>query len=316
MTAIINGLKGIFIGIALVIPGLSGSIFAVVVGLYDKLLLAVSNFRKDMKKSTLFLLPIALGCGIGILASTKAVLWLCETFRLQSYSFFIGLVLGSLPLVLKKIQKGKFDWRGAVIAIVAFIAIVFVGSLTGTEDGNAAAKMTAITSIFDFLELFVLGVVICALMMVPGVSGSVLLMLTGKYETIYNSVGCAGDMVRSLIAGRTDEAYVLFQNVLVVVPFLIGALVGLALVAKLMTFLLRRFESLVYCGVLGLVSGAAVSLFSSNVLPSAVLQANGNVNIAMTALWLIVFAVIGYLCTTLLDTKDPKDAKPSAKENA
>ena len=305
MTSLINGIKGILIGIALVIPGLSGSIFAVVVGLYDKLLLAVSNLRKEPKKSILFLLPIAIGCVAGILLSTKAVLYLCETFRLQSYSFFIGLVLGSMPLVLKKLQKENVNWRGIIIAVVSFAVIVYVGSLTGTDDGMPA-KMTAITSVFDFMDLFLTGMMICALMMVPGVSGSVLLMLVGKYETIYNAVGCAGDMLRAMLAGNSDLAYTLFLNILVVLPFLLGALVGLALVAKLLTFLLKRFEVLVYYGVLGLVSGAAVSLFVGSVMPSVVKLPGGGVNWMMTAVWFIVFVVIGYFCTTLLDVKPTK----------
>jgi len=303
MISLINGIKGILIGIALVIPGLSGSIFAVVVGLYDKILHAVSDFRKDMKRSALFLVPVALGCVVGILASTKIVLYLCETFRLQSYAFFVGLVLGSLPLVLKKIQKEAFTWQGAIIAVASFAAIILVGSLTDTAD--TAVQITSITGVGAFFDLFLSGAAICALMMIPGVSGSVMLMLIGKYETIYRAVSCAGDFLRALMAGRMEEAGTLFANILVVLPFLLGALVGLALVAKAITWLLKRFEAKVYCGVLGLVSGAAVSLFASGIWPNleGITGAGGW---AAAVLWIAVFIVAGWLCTTLLDTKEEK----------
>ncbi|MDR0287801.1 MAG: DUF368 domain-containing protein, partial [Clostridiales bacterium] len=88
---IIHFFKGIFIGLAVVIPGLSGSIFAVAVGLYEKMLEAVNNLRKSPKESILFLLPIVLGAVVGILASTKFILWVCENYPRQSYIFFIGL---------------------------------------------------------------------------------------------------------------------------------------------------------------------------------------------------------------------------------
>jgi len=306
MTALINGIKGILIGIALVIPGLSGSIFAVVVGLYDKLLLAVSDFRKDWKKSTVFLLPVAIGCVVGILASTKIVLYLCETFRLQAYAFFVGLVLGSLPLVLNKIRKQPFNWKGAAIAVVSFAAILFVGSLAG--DKSSAVQITSITGIGVFLDLFISGMAICALMMIPGVSGSVMLMLIGKYETIYRAVSCAGDFLRAFIAGNMDEAWALFANILVVLPFLLGALVGLALVAKLISWLLSKYEAKVYSGVLGLVSGAAVSLLGTGVWPE-LSASNGAVSWAVGIAWALAFIVIGWLCTTLLDTKEGKPGK-------
>jgi len=310
MTSIIDGIKGILIGIALVIPGLSGSIFAVVVGLYDKILLAVSGMRKEFKKSALFLLPVALGCVVGILASTKAVLWLCETFRLQAYSFFVGLVLGSLPLVLNKIKKQKFDWVSAVIAVLSLAAILIVGAFA--DSAGASVQITAITSVGVFLDLFVSGMAICALMMIPGVSGSVMLMLIGKYETIYRAVSCAGDFLRAVAAGRMEEAAPLFANILVVIPFLIGALVGLALVAKAITWLLKRYEAKMYCGVLGLVSGAAVSLTGTGVWPNLTGLA-GTMDWALAILWIVVFVVVGWLCTTLLDTKE-KPKEESAAE--
>jgi len=306
MTGLINGIKGVFIGLALVIPGLSGSIFAVVVGLYDKILLAVSNIRKDFKRSCLFLLPIALGCIVGILASTKVVLWLCETYQLQAYSFFVGLVLGSVPLVVRKIKKGKLDAMGFAIAALSFAAIVAVGIFTKNVD-EGTARITALTDVFAVAELFGTGLFVCALMMVPGVSGSVMLMLLGKYETIYQSVASAGDMLRCLMKGQTAEAFALFQNILVVVPFLIGALVGLALVAKLISFLLRKYESRVYYGVFGLVSGAVVSLAGTGVLPN--FEGLSGVGSWMgSIIWIVAFVVIGWFCTTLLDVKEEKPA--------
>ena len=307
MTSIINGIKGIFIGLALIIPGLSGSIFAVVVGLYDKILLAVSNFRKNWKPSTLFLLPIALGAAVGILASAKLLEDVCENYKLQSYAFFVGLVLGVFPLVVKKIMQKKLDWRGIVIGVVSFAAIVFVGQLA--HEGEGATAITSIANVWNFVDLFVSGVVICAMMMVPGVSGSVLLMLVGKWDTILGSAAAAGKLLQSLASGQSEAAYGYFMQLLVVVPFLLGALVGLALIAKLMSWLLKRYESLVYYGVFGLVSGVTVSLVIGKTWEGVMEMSARGTSWVVIALWAAVFAVIGALCTNFLDMKKPEDAE-------
>ena len=142
MTQIINFVKGIFIGIAVVIPGLSGSIFAVVVGLYEKMIHAVSDFRKNIKKNILFLLPIVLGAVVGILLSTKLILMICETYTQQAYFFFIGLVLGSIPLVLRKLKSKKFHPAYLLITLFSMGLILLMGFFSNGNAGEGIRRTT------------------------------------------------------------------------------------------------------------------------------------------------------------------------------
>ncbi|MDL2248325.1 DUF368 domain-containing protein [Tyzzerella sp. OttesenSCG-928-J15] len=299
--SIINGIKGFLIGIAMVIPGLSGSIFAIVVGLYDGIIETVSNFQKNVKANIIFLLPIGIGCAIGILASTKAVLWLCESYRLQSYMFFIGLVLGAFPLIFRKMFKIKFNPVYLLFVILSFSAIVFTSNLgAGTEKSYVA--ITHLSGAGDFLTLMFAGVFSVSLMMIPGISGSVMLMVIGQYGTVYNAVGACLDFAGFILKGNFEAAGESFMTIILVLPFAIGALIGIIFIAKLLNFLLKKWESQVYYCVLGLVIGAiAVLGMESGIGPIVSGPSAGIMPFIISA----AFIALGFVCTVFLD--NPKE---------
>ena len=299
--SIINVIKSFFIGIALVIPGLSGSIFAVVVGLYEDIINAVSSFSKDIKGNIKFLAPVAIGCVIGILASTKAVLWLCENYQLQSYMFFIGLVLGSAPLIWRKMSKIKFNPVYLLLTIISFAAILLTSS--GSSDSEKSyIAIQALRGLPDFLTLLFAGIISVSLMMIPGISGSVMLMVLGQYGTVYNAVGSALDFLMYVIKGDFIAASECFMTVALIIPFLLGALIGIVIIAKILSFLLKKWESLVYYCVLGLISGAIVVLALEGGIVEIAADFSANVlNIFIS----IIFIVIGCVCTVFLD--NPKE---------
>jgi len=291
---IINTFKGIFIGIALVVPGLSGSIIALVMGLYEGIINAVSDFNKDIKKNALFLAPIGLGAVVGILASARIVLWLCQAYPLQSYLFFTGLVLGAYPLIFRKMKQAKFK-PSYVLATALGFAFMFIVTYimdTGMERSHIAIE--SLSSASDFGTVFASGAISMSFMMIPGVSGSVMLMLLGQYGTVYNAVGMIIDLVRYVLSGNFEAASYVFMTVLLVVPFALGALIGVVFIAKILSFLLSRWEGQVYYAVLGLVSSAIFLLVEE----SGLLQAYEGPLPILTG---IVLLIIGVLCTLFLD---------------
>ena len=102
MNYIINALKGIVIGVSNVIPGVSGGTMAVVMGIYDKIIYSVNNFFKDIKKNILFLGSLGIGAVVGILLFTNLIDYLLKSYNEQTNFFFIGLILGTAPLLFKK----------------------------------------------------------------------------------------------------------------------------------------------------------------------------------------------------------------------
>ena len=306
MTQIINFVKGIFIGIAVVIPGLSGSIFAVVVGLYEKMIHAVSDFRKNIKKNILFLLPIVLGAVVGILLSTKLILMLCETYTQQAYFFFIGLVLGSIPLVLRKLKGKKFHPAYLLITLFSMGLILLMGFFSNADAGEGAVNTAYyLTGLKDTVLILFSGFLSCALMSIPGVSGSVTLMVLGQYNKVYGAVSECTDMLKYLISGEFDRARESSRSIWLVLAFAIGGIAGFILISKLIAKLLAKFEAQTYYGVGGMILGAIIILFVQGVMTdqkfTSAFQGSMTAGILGMLVLDLVLIAVGVVCTLFLD---------------
>lgn len=286
MKSFVNFIKGIFIGIAAVIPGLSGSIFAVTVGLYDKLVNAVNSLKSNFKKSVLFLIPIAIGGALGVLISTKAVLWVCETYAGPSYALFIGLVLGSVPLVLNKMRQTKFRPTYILFPLISFSAITAL-TLLINENESSYVAIREIYSVSDALIIFGAGIFSCSLMAVPGVSGSVMLMVMNQYGTVYNAV-----------SSITSS----WHSIAITIIFALGAIVGFLGIAKFLSWALDKYNAQTYYCVLGLIFGAVFSLIYNGLLSSFTGLSAGK--IILQALIYTGFAAIGFLVVKKIGNSD------------
>ncbi|WPC18005.1 DUF368 domain-containing protein [Pediococcus inopinatus] len=304
--AYINTMKGFLIGIALVIPGLSGSMFAVVVGLYEKMIEAVSTFRSKPSKNIKFLLPIMLGAVVGVLASTKLVLWLCEQFPVMSYGFFIGLVIGVLPFVYKKIRQQHLKVWDLALIILGF-AFIMVISHQGTEGTSEFVALTNLNGLSDWATIIFAGFFAVSMMMIPGISGAVMLMMVNQYGTIYNSVAKLLDTVMFLLVGKFDQAKSAFSSVMILLPFIIGAVIGVILMAKVLHFLLNRYAHQVYCAVLGII-GAGIWILMELAIKGAMGNVQSGGSWAGVIVSLVIFIVVGTLATIFLDKQEATDA--------
>ncbi|MCD2256795.1 DUF368 domain-containing protein [Lactobacillus sp. CC-MHH1034] len=294
----INIIKGFLIGIALVIPGLSGSIFAVIVGLYEPLIKAINNFRKAPKQQLKFLTPIGIGAVIGVIVSTKVVLWLSQRFPIPAYAFFLGLVLGILPFIWKKMRLVIFRWWLLSLPLLGFILIMGL-TLLGSGHSESYIQIPVLSSIQDFGQMIFAGGFAVALMLIPGISGSIMLMVIGQYGTIYHAVGKSTDVLKHTLNGDFLAAQQDLKSVALILPFMIGALIGTVLVAKLMHYLLAHFEGQVYYGVLGVVIAASATLWQSGIQPALPVKLT-----LSTYLWIGIMIIIGVLATIFLDKPD------------
>lgn len=208
MKHIINFFKGMIIGIANVIPGVSGGTMAVSTGIYEDLIHTIStffhNFKETFKKNMIFLLPIVLGAGIGILGFSKLLKFALQNYGMQTQFAFIGLILGSLPFVFKKSVEKGFSWKYLIPAVLTFtIGIVLaILELLGVT-GNAVESFDI--NFFNIVLLFIYGVISAVSMVVPGISGSFILLLLGAYSAIIGAISSL--------------------NILVLIPFGIGVVV-------------------------------------------------------------------------------------------
>lgn len=245
-----NIVKGMLIGIANIIPGVSGGTMAVSMGIYDRLIHCISHPFKDLKNNILFLIPIALGMGIAIIASAFGIAYLFETFPLQTNLLFIGLIMGSLPAIYEKVKASTMRVGHILSAVFFFAVVVGMAMLNGAEGGYAKIG----PDIMDMVVLFLIGVLASATMVIPGVSGSMMLLLLGYYNPILDTIKAFFMAVLGL------DFSALFGTMLILVPFGIGVLVGMVVIARIIEVVFERFPSYAYWSIIGLLFGSPIAI--------------------------------------------------------
>ena len=245
-------LKGAVIGLANIIPGVSGGTMMVVMGIYDKLIHAITHLKSEWKEALKLLIPIVIGMGLGIVVLTEIITTALETFPAQTNLMFIGLIMGGLPVIVKKLKgTGKKVSVGNIIALIAFFALVAGFAMVGEAEGSAAQVALNFGSI---LKLFFVGIIASATMIIPGVSGSMVLMLLGYYYTILDSVSA---FIRGLLA---FDMPALIQNFGILCPFGIGVLAGIGVIAKLVEMVFVKFPNYAYCSIIGLILASPLAI--------------------------------------------------------
>ncbi len=241
---IVNVLRGMVIGIANVIPGVSGGTMMVSMGIYDKLILVLTHFIKRMKEAVALLVPIGIGMLLSIAVFAKIFSEiLFPRFPLQTNLFFIGLILGGLPVIYGKV-KGKSIKVPQILAFVLFFVMVVGFALVG-EGGDASVDISF--SVVNVIKLFGVGIIAAATMVIPGVSGSMIMMILGYYNTIIDTIN---DFINAL---KDFDIAAMLQTFVVLVPFGIGVVVGVVAVAKLIEFMLKKFPEVTYWAIIGLI---------------------------------------------------------------
>ena len=254
MRFIFDILKGMVMGIANVIPGVSGGTMAVSMGIYDRLIHAITHLFKEFKKSILDVLPIGIGMVAGIVGLSMVVEWMFGTIPIQTNMLFIGLILGGLPVVWKNVKSSKIN-MGYILGYTAFFALVVV--LAVFNDAKGATADTTFNMI-NSLKLVGVGIVAAATMVVPGVSGSMMLMLMGYYETIISSVS---GVVKALTAGNWSE---MWGYCLILIPFGIGVVIGIFAIAKIIELLLTKCKTFTFWCIIGLITGSPIAIVIIN----------------------------------------------------
>lgn len=243
-------LKGIVIGIANIIPGVSGGTMAVSMGIYDKLIHAVTHIRKEFKEGIRFLIPVLLGAAIGLVGLSFIIEAMFQKVPIQTNLLFIGLIVGGLPVITQKV-KGKTISVSQVCRAVCFFVLVVGLAAIGEREGSAAVLDTSLLSL---VKLFFMGLIAAATMVIPGVSGSMILMILGYYHSIITAIN---DFIRSAlhldVQGIVDGVMILF-------PFGVGVLLGIVLIAKCIDFIFQRYPLHAYWAIIGLIGASPIGI--------------------------------------------------------
>ena len=237
-------LYGIIYGVAHIVPGLSGGTFLVIFGCYDLVCQAFALNFKEIKKHFLFLALFGVGTVGGLVGFAHIITYLFANFPVQTSLFFMGLILGGIPLIAKT-ATGQEDFKPACLLPFvlgfALVTSLFLLEKFGIFHVDAAGAVD-----LAFTARIVLYAFIAAIAMVmPGISGAFVLVAFGVYDLFM-------------------QALRVF-DLAVIIPAAIGVLAGIVVGAKLILLLLSKFQLMIYSAILGMVVGSMVPLFPSGV---------------------------------------------------
>ncbi len=273
-------LKGAIIGVANIVPGVSGGTLAITLGLYEKIISTINNFFKDFKNNLKFIISIGIGIGLGLLLVSKLIIFSLDNYPLPTNFFFIGLILGGLPIIFNKIKDKEGRISNFFILIFVF---TFIIGLTFINDTNTLVSFKNL-NFFGYFKLFIVGMIGAATMVIPGISGSFILMTLGYYKPIL-------DTFNNLTIFYKLEFQEVLNNIFVLLPFGFGIIIGILLIAKLIEYFFQKFETKTYYAIIGFVLGSIIIILK----PLLTIKLKTIIIVNCLSLFLLGFIIAYYL---------------------
>ncbi|MFV0391481.1 MAG: DUF368 domain-containing protein [Paludibacteraceae bacterium] len=272
-------IKGVFIGIGFILPGLSGGVLAVILGIYDRILAFLANLKKDFVKNILFFIPVGIGLIIGVFLFSIVVEKAFGKYAAQFVCLFVGFVIGTFPSLYKTASKNGRKTKDVVIMLISAVAI-FALMMIGEKQLTEVAP-----SIFAW---FGSGALIGLGLIVPGMSPSNFLIYFGLYDKMATGIK-TGDWT-------------------VVIPLLLGAVICVILFAKIAAYLFKKYYGGMYHFILGMVIGSSVAIFPAIVFPAFSSEglASSGLTFGGSLLFCLVLLVVGTIGSYLFSKVEEK----------
>ena len=237
---------------------------ATIMGVYDKALYYICNFRKNIKESIKYLSPIAAGILLSIILFSKVISICLDKYYVITMFFFIGLVIGGLPFIINKVNKKDYS-----ITIISFSIFFFLSIF------NINNNYTPQNNFIDIIIYILSGLLEAIGTIVPGVSSAALLMIVGTYDQIVYSIGN-------------------ITNIKLIITFSISTIIFILLLMKIVEYLFRKYNNKMYSFVLGVLSSSIILL---------IIQVFKNKVSIITLSISLIFMVLGIIITNLFKEK-------------
>ena len=274
-------IKGFIMGIANIIPGVSGGTLALILGIYEDFIGAISHFFSNLKKNICFLVPIAIGMLLAIASLSRVIDYSYKHFPIPTSLFFVGLVLGGIPMLVGKVRgKKEVKQTSSYVIFALTFLLVLVMACSDFIFGEGLKVSFANMGLVQYLLLFIVGVVAAATMVIPGVSGSLVLMLLGYYYPVLT------------VIKECTKLQNLGSNIIILGVFGVGVLLGIVLISKLIEFLFQKYETKTYFGVLGFIVASILAIPISTLLSIKVTFSV--IQILIGIVFLVIGSIISY----------------------
>lgn len=272
-------IKGVIVGIGFILPGLSGGVLAVILGIYDRLIRFLSDLKKHFIENVLYFIPVIIGGAIGIVLFSILVEKAFGVYAAEFICLFIGFVAGTFPSLYKTAGKEGQSWRDMLILLLS-TAFIFILMIYGGRQFTEVSPNLLIWA--GSGALIGLGVI------VPGMSPSNFLIYFGLYD--------------KMATGIKDFDFA------VIIPLLVGFILCVLTFAKLAAYLFKRYYSEMYHFILGMVIGSSLAIFPTVVFPafSPEQLAATRLSFGMAFFLCVVFFAIGTLISFLFSKVEEK----------
>ena len=240
-------IKGVVLGVAFVIPGVSGGTLAVLMGIYEELIEAASNFYKSIanfKKYFMYLLPIGLGVVFSVAVFAKLIKFGLDKAPIITILIFLGMIIGGIPALVRNVKGTKTNLKDMTLMLVGLIIVI---SMLIFHKSNSNVILTNM-SIGGYFTLLLVGAIAAVTMVVPGISGSFTLMLIGYYEPVLN-------LVNDITSFKN-----LGPNLILMAPFMLGVVIGIIFISKLIEWCLKHYKRETYYAIIGFVLSSIISV--------------------------------------------------------
>lgn len=247
MKTIIKMIKGGFIGMGNILPGISGSMIAVILNIYKELIDAVNQLFTHPIKSILSIWEYMTGAVIGIVIGLIGVSYLLDIAPLPVTLLFVGFIIGAIPTLYKDVKKIELKWHHIIVFVmtaILMLSVLFIKQGDGTD-----------TSGFWYsISVIVVGIIYAIAMIIPGLSGATMLMAFGFYQILL-------DMVSSFKDALTSQNYDAFvQELPLLLLLMLGAIIGLVVMGKLMAIFMKKYPQHFIYAVLGIVVVSPINI--------------------------------------------------------
>lgn len=297
-------LAGIGIGVASAVPGVSGGTIAVILKVYEKLIWAVANIFKEFKRAIIILIPIILGLIIGFIPAFFLMYEALKGFVFGVICIFAGFIIGSFPQITKEVKNVEPSKKQIIILVITFVLTVLIGVLSIVIKAD-------VSSLFDdpkwwlYIVVIPVGILASIALVVPGISGGMILILVGFYAPLITKTG---EIVKECFSGNWSH---FGSQVGIICCFAVGVIVGFFIVSKLMDRLLGKYRTTTFFGIIGFVLGSIIALFLNFEIWQYYLNwSTGGqgfvakeIEIPLGIALLVIVAVLSYLLTKYLEKK-------------
>ena len=241
---------GIFIGLAVIIPGVSGSTIAIIFGLYVGMLYAFGNILNDFKRCFIFLLPIGIGAVVGFLAGFIVIQKVFGIYLFQIICLFVGLMAGAVPALTNELKGAKASALRVTLMVIGVLIPIAIGVVSIILTGDASESSETFTSfpVWRYILYFPLGFIVSITQIVPGLSATAILMAVGQFGLILNSL-------------HTDYIFANPQVLGLYASIGLGFVAGLVLISRIFSAILKKHKFTAFFMIVGLSLGSIASMF-------------------------------------------------------